>query len=143
MFAGFIALLLGIYGMSVLNNYAGRDFMTSIEHRDKVAFVRLALVYLGIFAGSILISVFSRVVEQRLELALARIHHKTYYRFLFSPGNRLEHSGSLENSDQRIAEDVRAFTATTLSFVVMILAIQDGGSWNRKILKLLNESVHP
>jgi vitamin B12/bleomycin/antimicrobial peptide transport system ATP-binding/permease protein len=33
----------------------------------------------------------------------------------------LEASGKLANPDQRIAEDVRAFTVTTLSFVLMVL----------------------
>ncbi|WP_245425683.1 SbmA/BacA-like family transporter [Rhizobium sp. H4] len=46
---------------------------------------------------------------------MARIHsptHCTYY--------HLDVSGQLANPDQRIADDVRAFTSTTLSFVLLV-----------------------
>jgi vitamin B12/bleomycin/antimicrobial peptide transport system ATP-binding/permease protein len=34
---------------------------------------------------------------------------------------RLKMAGEIENPDQRIAEDIRAFTTTTISFVLMLL----------------------
>ena len=43
--------------------------------------------------------------------------HPTYYRL----SDHLKSNGEIDNPDQRIAEDVRAFTATTLSFVLLIL----------------------
>jgi len=123
MFAGLIALLLGVNGMNVLNNYVGRDFMTSIEHRDKDGFVRMALFYFVVFAGSTLVSVFAKVIEDRLGLLWRALITKRVIGLYLAQGTyyRLEHNGVLENPDQRIAEDLRAFTATTLSFVVMLL----------------------
>ena len=50
------------------------------------------------------------MTRQAVKLYLA---NGTYY--------RLDASGELANPDQRIAEDVRAFTVTTLSFVLMLL----------------------
>jgi putative ATP-binding cassette transporter len=123
MFVGLIALLLGSNGMNVLNNYVGRDFMTAIENRNQAGFVRLAFVYLGVFAGSTSISVFAKVMEDRLGLLWREFITKRIIDIYLSEGTyyRLDNSGELDNPDQRIAEDVRAFTVTTLSFVVVIL----------------------
>src|SRR5262245_45020949 len=64
MFAGLIALLLGINGTNVLNSYVGRDFMTAIEHRNRAEFIQEAVLYIGVFAGSTI----SRFTEERLGL---------------------------------------------------------------------------
>lgn len=123
MFAGLVALLLGINGMNVVNNYVGRDFMTAIENRNMARFINFALVYVGVFAGATLVSVFAKVMEDRLallwreyitQLAIERYLEKGTYHYL-------DASGELENPDQRIAEDVRAFTVTALSFVSVFL----------------------
>lgn len=123
MFAAIIALLLGVNSINVVNNFVGRDFMTAIEHRDEAAFVRLALIYLVVFASSTLVSVFAKVMEDRLGLLWRTFITKRCIGIYLANGTyyRLAVSGALENPDQRIAEDVRAFTTTTLSFVVMLL----------------------
>jgi putative ATP-binding cassette transporter len=123
LFGGLFALLFAINGMNVLNSYVGRDFMTAIADRNKAEFVRQALFYIGVFAGSTLVSVIARFAEERLGLlwrhfitrraVVQYLEDGTYY--------RLNASGDLENPDQRIAEDVRVFTTTTLSFVLMLL----------------------
>jgi putative ATP-binding cassette transporter len=68
MFAGLIALLLGINGTNVLNSYVGRDFMTAIEHRNKMQFIQEALLFIGVFAASTIVAVVSRFAEERLGL---------------------------------------------------------------------------
>src|SRR5215510_5811410 len=123
MCGGLIALLLGINGMNVVNSYVGRDFMTAIAHRNKAAFVRQAMLCIGVFAASTLVSVVARFAEERLGLLwrqwltrraiTAYLTDGTYY--------HLNASEELENPDQRIAEDIRSFTVTTLSFVLMVL----------------------
>lgn len=123
MFVGLIAFLFAINGMNVVNSYVGRDFMTAIADRDKAEFVRQAVFYIGVFAAATLLSVSSRFTEERLALlwrgfltrrALdAYLAHGTYY--------RLEASRALANPDQRITEDTRSFTVTTLSFLLMVL----------------------
>jgi ABC transporter transmembrane region 2 len=123
MFAGLIVLLLGINGTNVLNSYVGRDFMTAIKHRNKAQFIEEALLYIGVFAASTVVAVISRFTEERLGLLwrefLTRrginkyLDEGTYY--------RLQTAEGLANPDERIAEDIRAFTVTTLSFVLMLL----------------------
>jgi len=123
MIAGLIALLFGINGMNVVNSYVGRDFMTAIAHRNKAAFVRQAMLYIGVFAASTLVSVVARFTEERLGLLWRQCLTRRAITSYLSDGTyyHLNASEELENPDQRIAEDVRAFTITTLSFVLMLL----------------------
>jgi putative ATP-binding cassette transporter len=67
--------------------------------------------------------VFAKVMEDRLGLLWREFITKRIIDIYLSEGTyyRLDNSGELDNPDQRIAEDVRAFTVTTLSFVVVIL----------------------
>jgi putative ATP-binding cassette transporter len=123
LFALLILLLFGINGLNVINSYVGRDFMTAIENRDMDGFGQFALLYIGVFALSTLVAVYFRYSEERLGLvwrtwltarAVERyLDNRTYF--------RLQDTGDLANPDQRISEDIRSLTATTLSFVLMLL----------------------
>jgi putative ATP-binding cassette transporter len=122
LFGLLIALLVVFNALNVLNSYVGRDFMTAISNRDSAGFTRQAIAYLGVFGISTLVGAFISFSEQRLgllwrewltrQLLGAYLHRRAYY--------RLSAAGVLTNPDQRIAEDVKAFTATTLSFVLML-----------------------
>jgi vitamin B12/bleomycin/antimicrobial peptide transport system ATP-binding/permease protein len=121
MFLGLVALLCGANGLNVVNSYVGRNFMTSIADRDRAQFLQLAFLYIGVFAASTVVAVIARYAEERLGLLwrenLTRravglyLADRAYY--------RLETTGELANPDQRMSEDIRAFTVTTLSFVLM------------------------
>jgi putative ATP-binding cassette transporter len=63
-----IGFLFAINGLSVVNSYVGRDFMTAISNRDRPGFVRLAILYVGVFAASTVVAVFQRFAEERLGL---------------------------------------------------------------------------
>jgi ABC-type uncharacterized transport system, permease and ATPase components len=127
LFAGLIALLFGINGLNVVNSYVGRDFMTAIADRNTAEFIWQAILYLGVFAASTVAAVFYRFTEERLGvlwrewltrgLVNVYLDHPIYYRL----NDRLIANGEIANPDQRIADDVRAFTVTTLSFVLMLL----------------------
>jgi putative ATP-binding cassette transporter len=118
-----LALLLAINGLNVVNSYVGRDFMTAIERRDGPGFVRMALVYVGVFATSTVVAVVYRFSEERLGLLwrewLTRrvvelyLGGRLYY--------RLNVAGTLTNPDQRIADDVRSLTSSTLSLALVFL----------------------
>jgi putative ATP-binding cassette transporter len=118
-----LALLLAINGLNVVNSYVGRDFMTAIERRDLQRFVRMALVYVGVFTASTAAAVVYRFCEERLGLLwrdwLTRRLVRAYLR------NRVYHRLRLDegvlNPDQRIADDVRSFTSTTLSIALIFL----------------------
>ena len=122
LFGLLIALLVVFNALNVVNSYVGRDFMTAISNRDSARFTRQAIAYLAVFGASTLVGAFYSFSEQRLgllwrewltrQLLGAYLHRRAYY--------RLSAAGVLTNPDERIAEDVKAFTATTLSFVLML-----------------------
>jgi len=122
LFALLFALLVAFNALNVVNSYVGRDFMTAISKRDGAGFVRQAILYVGVFGVSALVGAFWSFSEQRLallwrewltrELLKAYLERRAYY--------RLSATGKLTNPDERIAEDVKAFTATTLSFVILL-----------------------
>ncbi len=122
LFALLIVLLFAFNGLNVLNSYVGRDFITAISTRDSTQFTREAVAYLAVFAASALVGAFSSFSEQRLDLLwrqwltgrllAAYLDGRAYY--------GLSAAGVLTSPDERIAEDVRTFTATTVSFVLLL-----------------------
>jgi putative ATP-binding cassette transporter len=115
-------LMLAINGMNVINSYVGRDFFSAIEERDHAGFVRQAWLYVAVFAASTGVGVCFRYAEERLALlwrewqtqraARAYLERRIYL--------HVKETGSISNPDQRIAEDIRTMTTTTLSFLLMI-----------------------
>jgi vitamin B12/bleomycin/antimicrobial peptide transport system ATP-binding/permease protein len=118
-----IAFLFAINGLNVVNSYVGRDFMTAIENRNRAEFIYQALLYIAVFGASTLVAGLYRFTEESLALLWRKwatqraivtyANRRVYF--------RLKMAGEIENPDQRIAEDIRAFTVTTISFVLMVL----------------------
>jgi len=123
LFAALLALLIAINGLNVVNSYVGRDFMTAIEERSMSRFVAKTLLYIGVFGASTVAAVIYRFTEERLgllwrewltrDLVARYLERGTYY--------WLREHAELANPDQRIADDVRSFTATTLSLTLVLL----------------------
>jgi vitamin B12/bleomycin/antimicrobial peptide transport system ATP-binding/permease protein len=122
-FAALVLLLCAANALNVINSYVGRNFMTAIADRDMSGFVRQAFVYVGVFAALTLVAVIARFGEERLGLLWRDTMTRGILRRYFADGTyqRLNASGTIANPDQRISEDVRAFTVTTLSFALMAL----------------------
>ncbi|QSA97829.1 ABC transporter ATP-binding protein/permease [Methylococcus sp. EFPC2] len=123
LFALLIAFLFGINGLNVVNSYVGRDFMTAIAERDRAGFIQYALVWIGVFAAITVVSVISRYAEERMALlwrvflAQRTVHRYTGNRLYFHMLERPD----IGNPDQRISEDIKAFTTSTLSFALMLI----------------------
>ena len=118
-----LVLALAVGAVQLLMSYAGRDFMTAITNKNPAAYWKALGWYLGTFALAIPIGVYYRWVEERLALLwrewLAQHLVKRYFnnRAYF----RLRGSESVDNPDQRISEDVRNFTVSSLSFLFIAL----------------------
>ena len=118
-----LTLALAVGAVQVLMSYAGRDFMTAIERKDMPAYWNALGWYLGSFALAVVIGVYYRWVEERLALLWREwmtqhlvkryFNNRAYY--------RLRGSQSVDNPDQRISEDVRNFTTSSLSFLLIAL----------------------
>jgi ABC-type uncharacterized transport system fused permease/ATPase subunit len=118
-----VGFLLAINGLNVVNSYVARDFMTAIADRDTAGFTRQALLYLALFAASTAVAVLQSFTEQRFDLLWRWWMTRRLTGLYLADRNYywLKASDGLDNPDERIADDVRAFTATTLSFVLIFL----------------------
>ena len=124
MFGGLFALLFGLNGLNVVNNYVGRNFMTAIEQRQTGEFIRQAIFYVGVFAALTIIGVIARFVEERLALLWREFLTRRVVTVYLAEGayHRMDISAHLSNPDQRMADDIREFTVTTLSFIIMLFS---------------------
>ncbi len=97
--------------------------MTAIANRDTAEFIRQATFYIGVFAAFTIVAVVARFIEERLALLWREFLTRRAINLYLADGTyyHLDVSGQLTNPDQRIAEDMRAFTVTTLSFILMVL----------------------
>jgi putative ATP-binding cassette transporter len=121
--AALLFFMLCINGMNVLNSYVGRYFMSAIERKDMGGFVYYAWMYVAVFAGSTVVAVFFRFAEERLgllwrdwlthRLVALYIDQRVYL--------RADADECLTNPDQRMSEDVKQLTVTTLSFLLLLL----------------------
>ena len=118
-----LSLLLGINGLNVLSSYVGRDFMTAIAERNQSEFVWKAVVYLFVFAVSTVVTVILRYCEERLGILFREWMTKRYVDSYLADRTyyRLKAGGRMGNPDERISDDVKLFTVTTLSFLIMFL----------------------
>ena len=123
MFAAILVLLIGANGLNVANSFVNRNLMSAIAERHTAAFVWQAELTLAVFAGSTIVAVLARFAEERLGLLWREFMTERAVATYMANGTyyRLATSGELANPDQRIAEDTRAFTATTLSFGLMTI----------------------
>ena len=127
LFISLILLLVAVNVLNIINSYVGRDFMSALADRNSDAFMRMALIYILVFAGSTLVAVVLRFCEERLGLLWREfmttqfislyVNPPTYYRM----NDELIRQSGVEHPDQRIADDVRTFTTVTLSFILMVM----------------------
>ena len=118
-----VVLMLSVNGLNVVNSYVGRDFMTAIEQRSLATFMAKALLYAGVFALSTAVAVLLRFCEERLALLWREWITRRLIGAYFTDRlyQRLTEADGIDNPDQRIADDARSFTATTISFLLMWL----------------------
>ncbi|NJD05802.1 MAG: ABC transporter ATP-binding protein/permease [Methylococcaceae bacterium] len=122
-----IVMLLGVNGLNIVGSYVGRDFMTAITERDTAGYLLQALFYVAVFAALTVTAVLLRYAEESLGFLIRDwmtrrfvelyLQYPTYYRM----NDAFLLSGGIEHPDQRIADDVRSFATTTLSFILMVL----------------------
>jgi putative ATP-binding cassette transporter len=118
-----VALLLGVSGFNVLSSYVLRDLMTAIAERHSDRYYPLAFWYFVVFAASTVVAVFYGYTEGRLGLVWRQwltshligryLTGRAYY--------RINSREDIDNPDQRISEDVKNFTVTTLTFGLLLL----------------------
>lgn len=116
-------LMICINGMNVVNSFVGKHFMSSIEMRNTDGFIRFMWLYVAVFACSTFVGVMFRFTEERVGLLWREFLTHRVVRLYVDRGIYLHMNdeGAISNPDQRISEDIRQLTTTTLSFVLMVL----------------------
>jgi putative ATP-binding cassette transporter len=116
-------LLLAFNGLNVVNSYVGRDFMTAIADRRHRQYAVFAALYAGVFAVSAVVSAFNRYAEERLRLLWREwTTRRLMDRYLTNHAfYRLTEITEIDNPDQRMTDDVKAFTQTALAFSLLML----------------------
>jgi len=123
---GLLALLLLLLffftALNVTLNFVGRDFMTALSEKNLPAFNKNLLLYLGIFIIATPVSVFyaftRRILGVNWRLWLTNhflgkyFSNRAYY--------HVKDNREIDNPDQRISQDISAFTATSLEFLSII-----------------------
>lgn len=116
-------LSLTVNGLNVIISYVGRFFQTALAEQDAPTFWRFLFIYAGVFVVATPIVVYYRYARDKLGLHWRRwltqqflgryFNNRAYY--------EINHCPDIDNPDQRISEDVRSFTRTSLSFLLMVL----------------------
>jgi putative ATP-binding cassette transporter len=118
-----IVLSLAVTSVGIWSNHANGEFITSLQKRDSAGYYRALQIYLGTFALAIPLAAFYRYIEERLGVVWREVlvrtlmqryfHNRAYY--------HLGANKEIDNPDQRISEDARNFTVTTLSFLLIVI----------------------
>ncbi|BCX12530.1 MAG: ABC transporter ATP-binding protein [Thermosynechococcus sp.] len=118
-----LMLSLSVSGLNVIISFVGRFFQTALAEKNAETYWRFLWVYAAVFVVGTPIVVIYRYVREYLGLRwrdwLTRHFLDRYFQ------NRayytIENQGEIDNPDQRITEDVRSFTQTSLQFLLIIL----------------------
>jgi len=137
-----VSFSLAITGINYLISVAMGGFMNAFWLRQKAEFFKQLYYCLLVFGIATPLVVFYRYTEERLGLAWRRwlshrilhqyFQHRSYFKLSYFEG--------IDNPDQRIAEDVRSFCATSLSILlimtnsVVALFVFTGVLWNISVL---------
>ncbi len=118
-----LGLLITVNALNVVNSYVGRDFMTALSDRRPHQFFTYAVLYAGVFIASSIAAAFYRFSEERLRLLWrAWLTGTLIDRYLSNNiFYRLQTNNKIDNPDERITDDVKSYTQTTLAFFLLSL----------------------
>jgi putative ATP-binding cassette transporter len=116
------SLLLAVNGMNFINSYFMRDFMTALEQQQS-RFFYYGLALAAVFGLASIGEAFQFYTEQHMGLTWRQwLTRHLLNRFLAARAHhRLTDGQKIDNPDERISEDAKTFTTSTLSFTVLIL----------------------
>ncbi len=124
---GLLALLLllslAVNGLNVTISFVGRYFDTALAEKDQPTFWRFLFIYAGVFVVGTPIVVMYRYIQKKLGLYWRDWLTKNFLAKYFQDRSYYEinSNNNIDNPDQRISEDVREFTRTSLTFLLLIL----------------------
>lgn len=119
-----LLLLLAVNGLNVAINFVSGEFMTAFSAKNQPTFYKMLAIYFGVFVvGTPVVVFYSWIVDKLAlhwrtwltqHLTAKYLQNRNYY--------RINSDSSIDNPDERIAQDVKDFTAGALSLVLNILS---------------------
>jgi putative ATP-binding cassette transporter len=119
-----ILLLLAVNGLNVVINYVGGAFMTALSGKDQPTFYRMLMIYFSVFVVGTPIVVLYGWVADKLGLMWRTwitdhmldkyLANRNYY--------RISNDASIDNPDERLAQDLNDFTRQALSLALNFLS---------------------
>ncbi|ERT05480.1 ABC transporter family protein [Lyngbya aestuarii BL J] len=123
----FLAILLflsvSVSGLNVIISYVSNFFTTALSEKNESEFWRFLFVYAGVFIVGIPIVALYGYTRDRLANFWRRwltdkflnnyFENRAYY--------QIESQRQIDNPDQRISEDIKSFTRTSLVFLLILL----------------------
>ena len=123
MLALLLFLSLSVSGMNVIISYIENFFTTALAEKDQSTFWRFMWVYAGVFIIATPIVVIYRYIQDKLGLYWREWMTDSFLNRYFQ--NRayyeINSQKEIDNPDQRIAEDIKSFTSTSLDFLLLML----------------------
>ncbi|MBC6481116.1 MAG: ABC transporter ATP-binding protein/permease [Hormoscilla sp. GM7CHS1pb] len=125
---GILALLLllslSVSGLNVLISFVGRIFQNALVEKNPEEFWKYLFIYAGVFVVGTPIVVIYRYTRDKLGLYWREwltksflnkyLQNRAYY--------EINATKTIDNPDQRISQDIRSFTVTSLGFLLVILS---------------------
>lgn len=118
-----LLLSLSVSGLNVIISYVSNFFDTALAKKDQLNYWKYLFVYAGVFVVGTPIVVIYRYTQDKLGLYWREwmtnkflekyFHNRAYY--------AIKSHQEIDNPDQRISEDVRSFTRTSLAFMLIVL----------------------
>ena len=120
---GAISLTFVAVGLEVLFNDWNRRFYDSLQNKDEAAFWREIIIFSALAAGFIMAGVARAIVSPYLRLRWRRWLTRRYLaHWLDGRGYyRIELQRTVDNADQRIAEDLRLLGEYTMTLLLGLL----------------------
>lgn len=118
-----MAFSFSINGLNIISSYLNRDLMTFLAQGDAGKSYFLAFQSAAVFLVITAFAVLFRYTEERFGLFWREWLTQYFFRSYLSRRaySWLNSRTDIDNPDQRIAEDIRNFCTTTLSFFLIIL----------------------
>lgn len=116
-------LLLAVSGLNVVISYVANFFTTALARKDVEPFWRFLYVYATVFVVGTPIVVIYRYIQDKLGLDWREWMTKNFLSRYFRNRAYYEINAEaiIDNPDQRISEDIKSFTSTSLEFLLVIL----------------------
>ncbi|UNU23409.1 ABC transporter ATP-binding protein/permease [Microcoleus vaginatus] len=123
MLALLLFLSLSVSGINVVISYIGNFFTTSLAEKDQNTFWRFMWVYAGVFIIGTPMVVIYRYTQDKLGLFWREWMTDSFLDRYFQNRAYYEVNSQkeIDNPDQRIAEDIKSFTSTSLDFLLLML----------------------